>query len=137
MDIKDRLVEEGYVENSNPMLESYSRYLKDIYNAVIEYGYVFRVDPKFADSPNIGKKPETEYFCFRVASDKSDKFENIMKDLNVWLSKENLERDGKNKDYYVFKSQNNPLLKHIIRGCVKIKEAEKEKKLLNNMGNER
>ena len=47
-----------------------------------------------------------------------------MKDLNIYLTKEMLKKDGEEKEFYMFKSRNLPELRSIVRGSVKIKEQE-------------
>lgn len=133
MNTKEKLLKNNFIQDS-PRFWIYGPYLDTIFNSVIDYGYVNRVVPSQKDDPNIGRKDTEEFFVFRVNDDKKADIEKIMQNLNIFLSKENLTKHGSAYEWFVFKSENLPELKAVIRGCVKTKKQEEEI-VLTNMSN--
>ncbi len=123
MKAEDKLIKGGFIDNSLAYVK-YLRHLDKIFDAIIDYGYVDRIIPEHIDNPYVGRKDTEEYCAFRVRTQDKEEFENIMKDLNIYLTKEMLKKDGEEKEFYMFKSRNLPELRSIVRGSVKIKEQE-------------
>ncbi len=123
MGAKEKLRKQNFIDDSFSYAK-YSKHMDAIFDSVIDYGYVDRVVDGQAGNPNIGRKDTEEYCAFRVKENKKEDFEKIMQDLNIYLSKEKLNSAGQERDFYMFKSNNIPELKNIIRGSVKIKQQE-------------
>ena len=123
MGAKEKLRKQNFIDDSFSYAK-YSKHMDAIFDSVIDYGYVDRVVDGQSGNPNIGRKDTEEYCAFRVKENKKEDFEKIMQDLNIYLSKEKLKSAGQERDFYMFKSNNIPELKNIIRGSVKIKQQE-------------
>ena len=129
MTAKDKLIKEGYIKEAFEY-SKYNKYFDKIFDAVEDYGYFDKIIPEQKDNPNIGHKDTEEYMAFCVKKEKKEEFEDIMKDLNIYLPKENKSKNGIEKEFYTFKTRNNPELTTIVKGCVKIKEKEKSNAML-------
>lgn len=123
MNAEKKLIQNGFIEPSY-RFDKYHKYLDTIFDIVVDYGYINRVIPAQKDNPNIGHKDTEEFCVFRIKDDQKANFEKIMQDLNIFLFKENLKKDGTMHEWFMFKSKNLPELRAIIRGCVKIKTQE-------------
>ena len=125
MNVKEKLLKNNFIQDS-PRFWIYNPYLDTIFDSVIDYGYVDKVVSSQKDNPNILHKDTEEFCVFRVKDDKKTDIEKIMQNLNIFLSKESLKKDGSAYEWFVFKSENLPELKAVIRGCVKTKKQEEE-----------
>lgn len=123
MNAEKKLIQNGFIEPSY-RFDKYRKYLDTIFDIVVDGGYINKVISVEKNNPNLGHKDTKEFCVFRIKGDQKANFEKIMQDLNIFLFKENLEKDGTMHEWFVFKSENLPELRAIIRGCVKIKMQE-------------
>ena len=126
MNVKEKLIQNGFIKDSHEF-SKYNKYLDAIFGAIVEYGYIDKPVPEQKDNPNIGRIDTEEFCVFKVKDEEKAKFEKIMQDLNIFLSKENVKEGNSRHEWFCFKSKNFPELKAIVRGCVKLKNQEVEK----------